>query len=165
MDNNSKVTRRNSGPGLGKNILALRHATIEITYGVLTKNPHEPITYVPSTSFWSTEYNFDSMLGTQGKPNSKKRYLASSSSETLKYIPLEVPSKKQKIFLENESEDDYSENQGLKVNREFARRFEHNKKREELHRRMRQLSPEFKLVINSKQWKKSMAKLHFLHRE
>jgi protein KRI1 len=49
------------------------------------------------------------------------------------------PAKRAKLIQdESESSDESSDNDGgvpiLKVNEEYARRFEHNKKREEMHR-------------------------------
>lgn len=45
------------------------------------------------------------------------------------------PVKKTKLFDDSDESDGASGGVSLKVNEEFARRFEHNKKREEQHRR------------------------------
>ena len=56
---------------------------------------------------------------------------------------VDFPSKKVKILSEDEGSSDDSadggakidqDGNGFKINEEYARRFEHNKKREELHR-------------------------------
>lgn len=59
---------------------------------------------------------------------------------------VDLPSKKVKFLLENEGSDKDSDDStdggaqidqnvnGFKINEEYARRFEHNKKRDELHR-------------------------------
>jgi hypothetical protein len=51
------------------------------------------------------------------------------------FISLDVPTKKHKIFDANESDGEDGEG-SFKINEEYARRFEHNHKRAELHRCM-----------------------------
>lgn len=71
------------------------------------------------------------------------------------------PSKKVKL-LDDSDEGSDSEEGGvtLKVNEEYARRFEYNKKREEKHRRMFHSATILHNVLsaNCQQWKKSTAR-------
>jgi len=95
------------------------------------------------------------MAGTKEKKHAKgvKREMNSAA---------EPPTKKAKLLdnTDDEGSDD-EDNQGgvsLKVNEDYARRFEYNKKRAELHRRMSGLFKSSCIITYSAQWKKSTAK-------
>ena len=99
-------------------------------------------------------------------------------------IPDSPTQKRTKLLLDNESSDNDSDSSGgvsinkdeediatdgFTVNQDFARRFEHNKKREELHR----CTFSFLLLFdgkymfndfaNASQWRRNMARLRQLH--
>ena len=85
--------------------------------------------------------------------DSGAKHLNDTKTQDPEQVEIERPTKRLKTFLaeDNTSDEDsvssvkrgvpvdYDESEttghGFKVNREFARRFEHNKKREELHKR------------------------------
>lgn len=78
-------------------------------------------------------------LGTIMPSNNSKKMRPDLSKPT---IPTKAPNLLVDSDVESSIEDESDfggaplENQSFKINTEYARRFEHNKKREELHRRM-----------------------------
>lgn len=103
----------------------------------------------------------------------------SSHKKKATSIPEFPPQKRTKLLLDNESSDKDSDSSGgvsinedgkniatngFTVNQDFARRFEHNKKREELHRctfpclLLSHKKHIFNEPANTSQWKRNMAR-------